>query len=1015
MIRIRRIRANNFKHLQEVDLFLPPQGRFLIQGRNEAGKSTLFEAVFFGIFGQPLVTETSTRRLNDLIGYGMQKAYVEVWLDAPNRRLKIRRTIVRDRANTWELDILTPDGIEEVRGNRIVNDRIVQELGFDGEALLNTAFVEQKKLDKLEGMSRAQREQSLMKLLNLERMTELANRFKVRAEDRLALQRAEQRAELARIQRELPQREEELLRLEAELLRIRLRRTLEAVHQERAAIARLDEEIAALEVRRAALEREVQRAEQLRQRLQTAREAYTLYERTTDLEAEIRRLEDALAEVERLRDEQLPALTREHEALSRLRERLGGVAEAEQARTEAQAQVQELAAQVKAAERTLEQLAETQVRERELHNALEKAQARLDELEYLLRAARIRDALQAWRAAREGVEAPARQEAALNAARQVHQQLRRRMRAEVIGLSLSTLLLALLGRMLPQAALGFTVAVVLLLGLLAWRVLASVQALSTAASEIGRLEGEQRAHEAEAERHREALQAAEKRLQALNVVVPATAERAQEALAELDERLQGWTPEALQAEADAAREELARTQALHEQAVQEVERLEAERVEVDVAALRRELAQAEQRVTEHARVREQRWEQVRTLAESIGVAPEQGAVQGRLGRVEAELENVRQRVATLKSQRDTLTQRRQELEEVWQRVEGLYAELQESGLELPAWRREEAARVIQAAGRVLRQAYEAAGGETLRKKLQQVQATLGRKEGERTTRQGQLDSLLQQVRADVHALGLPEALPEAPGEADLARLLQAVADAPLEEEQALRRQRDELHGRIGYLRQQRQALEATLGLEGHVLDVEETQRELEEKRRELRVREKARQIVELAQRRVVEKVLPTTMERMRQLLPVLTMERYFDAELTEEYRIRVWDERAGERGDWKEKNIFSGGTRDQFSLALRLAFALATLPEERGAAPSFIFLDEPLSSFDDERARALLHLLTEGEIARSFDQIFLISHVRVDPALFNYHILIDRGRIVESDLPEPGELDLGPVFAVQNA
>ncbi|HID87313.1 MAG TPA: hypothetical protein EYP55_08025 [Anaerolineae bacterium] len=142
------------------------------------------------------------------------------------------------------------------------------------------------------------------------------------------------------------------------------------------------------------------------------------------------------------------------------------------------------------------------------------------------------------------------------------------------------------------------------------------------------------------------------------------------------------------------------------------------------------------------------------------------------------------------------------------------------------------------------------------------------------------------------------------------------------------------------------------------------------------------------------------MEHMRRLLPTLTMHRYYDAELDPEtYQIRVWDERAGDRGGWKQKNIFSGGTKDQFSLALRLAFALATLPAERGAAPSFIFLDEPLGSFDDERAQALLHLLTEGQIAESFDQIFLISHVRVDPNLFNYHLTIEGGRVVESDLP----------------
>ncbi|MCS7287303.1 MAG: hypothetical protein RMK30_07455, partial [Anaerolineae bacterium] len=93
---------------------------------------------------------------------------------------------------------------------------------------------------------------------------------------------------------------------------------------------------------------------------------------------------------------------------------------------------------------------------------------------------------------------------------------------------------------------------------------------------------------------------------------------------------------------------------------------------------------------------------------------------------------------------------------------------------------------------------------------------------------------------------------------------------------------------------------------------------------------------------------------------------------------------------------------DQFSLILRLAFALAALPEERGVAPSFIFLDEPLGSFDNDRIEAFLYLLTEGEIARNFDQIFLISHVPVDPNLFDYYIVMEDGRILESNLPAHG-------------
>jgi DNA repair protein SbcC/Rad50 len=111
----------------------------------------------------------------------------------------------------------------------------------------------------------------------------------------------------------------------------------------------------------------------------------------------------------------------------------------------------------------------------------------------------------------------------------------------------------------------------------------------------------------------------------------------------------------------------------------------------------------------------------------------------------------------------------------------------------------------------------------------------------------------------------------------------------------------------------------------------------------------------------------------------------------------VWDDSAGR---YVSKNLFSGGARDQFSLALRLAFALATLPEELGTTPGFIFLDEPLSSFDGPRTEALVRLLTTGLVAESFSQIFVISHSRsFDPSVFQYRLEMRDGRVVESDLP----------------
>ena len=148
---------------------------------------------------------------------------------------------------------------------------------------------------------------------------------------------------------------------------------------------------------------------------------------------------------------------------------------------------------------------------------------------------------------------------------------------------------------------------------------------------------------------------------------------------------------------------------------------------------------------------------------------------------------------------------------------------------------------------------------------------------------------------------------------------------------------------------------------------------------------------------MIGKVLPDTIDNMCVLLPMLTAERYRYAELTPDYRLQVWDER---KRAYVEKTLFSGGTQDQFSLALRLGFALAALPRELGTSPGFLFLDEPLSSFDRDRTAALVTLLTTGQIATFFRQIFLISHSQgFDATLFSHHIVMEHGRVAESTLP----------------
>jgi len=188
---------------------------------------------------------------------------------------------------------------------------------------------------------------------------------------------------------------------------------------------------------------------------------------------------------------------------------------------------------------------------------------------------------------------------------------------------------------------------------------------------------------------------------------------------------------------------------------------------------------------------------------------------------------------------------------------------------------------------------------------------------------------------------------------------------------------------------------------GTELDVATCEADLAARTQEVRVKQMAARIVEGVRNRMIMKVLPKTEENMRLLLPQLTMGRYRDCEITEDYKLQIWDD-AAQRP--VAKNIFSGGARDQFSLALRLAFALATLPEALGTTPGFIFLDEPLSSFDAPRSEALVNLLTQGQIHDNFSQIFVISHnLLFDRRAFTHHLRLEYGAVVDSTLPTPGK------------
>jgi DNA repair exonuclease SbcCD ATPase subunit len=163
MICLQRLVVRNFKCLREIDLAFPPSGSVLIEGLNESGKSTLFESIYFALYGRPLVTEGT---IESSVRYGCQESFVELALEVDATTLLIQRRTRTQGQNRGRLVVRLPDGTEEeVARARAMNVRIVAELArLDGDTLLNSCFVEQKKLQRLESLDAAARRESLLRL-----------------------------------------------------------------------------------------------------------------------------------------------------------------------------------------------------------------------------------------------------------------------------------------------------------------------------------------------------------------------------------------------------------------------------------------------------------------------------------------------------------------------------------------------------------------------------------------------------------------------------------------------------------------------------------------------------------------------------------------------------------------------------------------------------------------------------------------------------------------------------------
>jgi exonuclease SbcC len=918
MFKLKAIKASGFKRLDLDEKLEFHDGRLLVYGRNESGKSTILETIHYALYGLSL-RPNKRASTEDLVNYGRAEAVVELEFIIDDEEYQVRRVLKKKGSNEHILNKRDKDGslTRVSTGATAVNRDILEILhGIDSDALLNSSLVEQKRLDNLEDSNKQERIKAMSSLLNMEAFIDAREKLrkyrsaldKLHSDTLRQLQRSKRAAEdyevaverknesenrLGEIEEEKKQVQTDLEDLEHDL------RIILEMKQLKSDIDRGDTRLEGRLAEEKLIEQNLEQIEEAEQnitdievqipdaekRLEEITEKIKTIEGMGELNAKIIGLESQ----QRLTSVKLEEAVKNHEeaiqAEEKLRETTNKIKEYEPAR-EAENVINRVEAilvehlevqrEAKQIETDINEIKNRLDRQAEIETKINELEAQLAETEEKLKKARTN----------------------------------RTISAVLIALGIASVLLFRVNLYFPLVGVVFLGSGVFLL---------TQNDVKLHEEALGELRKQRESYLGEIARiteYREALDTLEDRQIRPGEIISSLESQIEEELKELPDLPRAYRQNIKLSEPSTIDE----TRATIQEDLRSLVRFETEKESQE------------------------------------GTASQLGAYKGVLGELEKEQKANEEEIERLKAQ--------------FAKVEA------ESDVS------------VEDAEEIRKEQREADRG------LAKLRATL-RQFKDNINRKPRIEESLQKTREEIGRLN--EAIKETTGKLDE---LVDKHGLDLEKERETRRKRDEGLRKSSSLRTEETARKRILNESTTTIEQTETlgkeyptlveQSDSEEF--QLDAMKNAVTLLDTTRDGIMGDVKQNVEKNMMQFLPTLTDNRYNLAEIDEtNYRIRVYDKTAGQ---WRGKGVFSGATQDQFSLALRLAFAISTIPQSRGARPGFIFLDEPLSGFDAQRRDGFMKLVRE-DLKQHFPQVIVISHLEELKEDFPHHINLDEGKIQE--------------------
>ncbi len=156
------LKLKNFKRYREFEIAFE-EGLYGILGRNGSGKSTIFEAIFFALYGEYKGSKELVKTAN-----AEGNVSVELTFLIEDRRYRVIREF-RGKALTAYATL--KEGDETIATSaKEVTATITKLLGMGKEAFLHTVFASQKELTALSTMKNDARKTMMRRLLGLEKI-----------------------------------------------------------------------------------------------------------------------------------------------------------------------------------------------------------------------------------------------------------------------------------------------------------------------------------------------------------------------------------------------------------------------------------------------------------------------------------------------------------------------------------------------------------------------------------------------------------------------------------------------------------------------------------------------------------------------------------------------------------------------------------------------------------------------------------------------------------------------------